>query len=814
MGVRTDFRIIKTRPMKPLFSLLLLFLSWTAGADNNRNTGTISGQVLDADSEQPLPYATVTIGGQEDLGTTTDIDGYFTLSDIPVGRQQLIVSYVGYETAAMDNLFVQGGKELVLQITLQEAFTTMDEVVVQAEQPKGRVLNEMAKVSARSFSVEEAERYAGSRNDVARMATNFAGVTQANDAVNDIVIRGNSARGLLWRFEGVDIPNPNHFGQFGATGGPVSMLNNNVLANSAFYTGAFPAMYGNALAGVFDLNMRKGNPNQHEFMAQVGFNGFEGGAEGPLHKDSRASYLVNYRYSTLGVFKALGINFGTGAAVPEYQDVTFKLDLPQTKVGSFSLFGLGGTSYIELLGSEIDTTDAESLYGDDNLDIYNQTRLGVLGLNHKLLLGKNAYTSVTIAGTYFANNNLIDTLQLPQRIPGRFGEEENSESTLFAHGFFKQKFSARSTLQAGAIYKYQTYALRSQYRYNQEADFTTVLEQNNGTHLLQPYATWNYRVTEKLELTTGVQAVYFALNEQFTMEPRLGLTYQLNDKQQVNVAYGRHSQTQPLMVYFMEYQNAEGVYQAANRNLQSTLSDHFVVGYDHFFTPSLRLKTEAYYQRLTNIPVSTIPSSVSLINFGAPPQYYPDSLEFYTNAGTGRNYGVEFTLEQFMQKGLYYLATVSIFDSQYKNVEGTAFSTAFNTQFVVNVLGGKEFPLFREENRDNRKTLHYLQLDGKLTWAGGGRYLPIDPEASAATGAAVYQYEEGFSGQFEHYFRADIELGFKSVGEKITQEWRIMFQNVTNRANPFFFRYDPNLNEQRLINQLGLFIVPQYRIYF
>lgn len=798
--------------MKTLIFLFLINLPFVGIA--NLTSGVISGQVIDADSRQPLPFATVVLGSDASVGTTTDIDGYFIIAGVPAGRQQLIISYVGYESTTLDNLFVQGGKELVLQITLQEAFTTMDEVVVQAEDKRGQVLNEMAKVSARSFSVEEAERYAGSRNDVARMATNFAGVTQANDAVNDIVIRGNSARGLLWRLEGVDIPNPNHFGQFGATGGPVSMLNNNVLANSAFYTGAFPAMYGNALAGVFDLSMRKGNPNKHEFMAQVGFNGFEAGAEGPLHKGSRSSYLVNYRYSTLGVFKALGINFGTGAAVPEYQDVTFKIDLPQTKVGSFSVFGLGGTSYIELLGSEIDTTTAASLYGDDNLDIYNETRLGVLGITHKLLLGKKAYTNLTIAGTYFANNNLIDTLQLPERIPGRFGEETNSESTLFAHGFFKQKFSARSALQVGAIYKYQTFSLLNQYRLNNDATFSTQLDQSDGTHLLQPYATWNYRITEDLELTTGMHAVYFALNDQLTLEPRAGLSYALNDRHQINLAYGRHSQTQPLMVYFAAYENAAGEYNIANRNLESTLSDHFVLGYDHYFSPSLRLKTEAYYQRLSNIPVSAIPSSVSLINFGAAPNFYPDSLEYFTNAGSGRNYGVELTVEQFMQKGLYYLATVSLYDSRYKNVADEEFSTAFNSNFVVNVLGGKEFRLFREEQREHLKALRFLQVDAKVTWAGGGRYLPIDEDASAQAGEAVYDNAVGFEGQFENYFRADLEIGFRSVGSKVTQEWGVMFQNITNRKNPFFFRYDPNLNQQRLINQLGLFIVPQYRIYF
>lgn len=142
----------------------------------------------------------------------------------------------------------------------------------------------MATVSARSFTVEETSRYAGSLNDPSRMAANYAGVSSTSDARNDIIIRGNSPLGVLWRLNGMEIPNPNHFGSLGTTGGPVSILNNNLLDKSDFLTGAFPAEYGNALAGVFDLQMRSGNNEKTEFLGQVGFNGFELGAEGPIGK--------------------------------------------------------------------------------------------------------------------------------------------------------------------------------------------------------------------------------------------------------------------------------------------------------------------------------------------------------------------------------------------------------------------------------------------------------------------------------------------------------------------------------------------------
>ncbi len=199
----------------------------------------------------------------------------------------------------------------------------------------------MTMVSARMFSVDETARYAGSLNDPARMAQNFAGVQANGDTRNDIIIRGNSPLGVQWRLEGIDIPNPNHFAGIGTSGGAISILNNNNLSNSDFLTGAFPAQYGNALAGIFDLRLRNGNDQQRENTIMFGMNGIEAGTEGPIHKKNHSSYIVNYRYSTLGLFDKLGINFGA-ASIPKYQDGTFKIHLPTKHAGTFDVFAVGG----------------------------------------------------------------------------------------------------------------------------------------------------------------------------------------------------------------------------------------------------------------------------------------------------------------------------------------------------------------------------------------------------------------------------------------------------------------------------------------
>ncbi len=339
------------------------------------------------------------------LGTSTDMEGYYTLQNVPIGRISIQATFVGYEPFTANNLELTSGKELILNFEITEQIITMEEIVIKAEDNKIETNNEMTTVSGRQFTIEESMRYAGARNDISRMAQNFAGVRGANDAVNDIIIRGNSPVGLLWRLEGIDIPNPNHFGDFGSTGGPVSILNNNVLANSDFLSGAFPAEYGNAISGVFDLKMRNGNYENHEFLGQVGLNGFEIGAEGPININNKSSYLLNYRYSTLGVMSAVGINFGTGTAIPYYQDITFRANFPTREAGTFSIFGLGGISQIDLISSGTEDT-VDNIYNND-LDIYDRSKIGVVGISNQFLINNSSYTKITVAASTIINNDNI-----------------------------------------------------------------------------------------------------------------------------------------------------------------------------------------------------------------------------------------------------------------------------------------------------------------------------------------------------------------------------------------------------------------------
>ncbi|MDP6908753.1 MAG: hypothetical protein QF371_04565, partial [Flavobacteriales bacterium] len=671
---------------------------------------------------------------------------------------------------------------------------------------------------------------AGTRNDVSRMATNFAGVRGANDATNDIVIRGNSPTGLLWRLEGVDIPNPNHFGNEGSTGGPVSMLNSNLLSNSDFMTGAFPSEYGNALSGVFDLKMRHGNNEKFEFLAQLGFNGIELGAEGPFSKKSGASFLVNFRYSTLALFKLGGVDFGTGDATPQYSDLSFKVRVPTKKAGIFELFGMGGISSIDFIASEADTS-SNNFYTQGALDIYDRTKTGVVGFTHTYLFKNQSYTKFTLAGSTQINADIVDSVDVLQS-PFDWYRQNFQDNRFQGSFFYKKKFNAKHNLKVGtrgtvfySILQDSAF-IPSWNRYETLTDFDGV------TALIQPYTQWQWRWTDKWTMNTGLHFQVLTLNGAYTIEPRWGLQWKPNPRHRVSLAYGLHSQMAALDKYFLVIEDSLGNEEMPNKGLDFVKSNHVVLGYDWSLPFDMRLKAEAYYQYIYDAGIDRDSSSYSTLNVGSFSEGGPDRL---VNGGTGTNYGIEITFEKFLTKGYYWLLTASFYDSKYTASDGVQRNTAFNGNYTVNVLGGYELQLNRKvrkvkEPRKELKekrlkrwkkrqaqrlaTTHSLKFDVKFTIAGGSRYTPIDLNASSIAKKPIYADDQAYADQFEPYCRLDLGLVYRVSQRKVTQEFSASVQNVTDKDNPLYTRYNPTENKLENVNQLGIYPLMQYKILF
>ncbi|MFY0689363.1 MAG: TonB-dependent receptor [Cyclobacteriaceae bacterium] len=792
--------------MKRIIALGLLFIvSQTLSAQEM--TQTLRGRILDAQSQFPLIGATILIVNSDPLiGTTTDIDGYYKIENLPVGTVTLKISSIGYEDQFIPNVKLSIGKQTAINISLKESLTMMEAVVIDASSREYEELNELASVSVTGFNIAETERYAGSLGDPGRMAANYAGVSGVNDGRNDIIIRGNSPSGLLWRLEDVDIPSPNHYAAMGTTGGPVTILNNNQLANSEFYTGAFPSMYGNALSGVFDLKLRNGNSEKREQVIQTGFNGLEVGLEGPFKVGGRASYIANYRYSLPAIMHQLGFGTGTGTAVPQYSDVSMKLNFP-TKNGTFKVFGVGGLSAINLLGSETDiVTGEDQIFNGLDTDVYNISNTGILGTAYQHFFDENTYlrNSLTLSGNEFiadldtiTRNAALEVTAIDPYVLNDFAQWRLSYSNEL-----NKKFNARNTLNVGSQVDWINMNLIQEVYRNYDQPAT--IGEDGQTFLVKAYVAWKFRINEKTTLNTGLNYINLTLNEaSHAIEPRLGIRYQISPKSSLNFAMGRHSQIQGLTVYFNQTYLSDGSTIQTNRDLGLTKSDHIIAGFEQQIGNSWKVKSEVYYQRIFDAPIESDPSWFSMLNTGA--DFGLPSFDSLVNEGTGRNVGLELTVEKYLNNGWYTMTTATLYDAQYTASDEITRNTAFSGNYVLNALGGKEFKIGKYNS---------LLLDTRISYAGNRRYIPIDEILTSSTGQVHYVTEEAYENRYPDYFRFDIKVGFKTQMRRVSQEWHVDLQNLTNRKNIQGENFNFSTNEVYQTYQLGFWPMVKWRLLF
>lgn len=769
---------------------------------------TVRGTITDKDSKQAIPFANILLkDSNPPIGTTSDENGKFTLSDVPIGKQTLILSFLGYETFTLPNINVTAGKEVVLEINLVESFAALDEVVIVAEKRKEITVNEFVTVSARSLNPEQANLYAASLGDPARQVQNFAGVTGGGDDLNnEIVIRGNSPNTLLWRLEGVEVPNPNHFTRL--TGGSVSMLSANVLAKTDFFTSAFPAEYGNGIAGVFDLRFRKGNNQKRETTIDVGVLGLGFSNEGYFSKKSKASYLVNYRYSTLGFLEKLGLNLTDGFN-PTFQDLNYNINLPTTKFGTFNLYGLLGKNK-----SNSSETEDEDINGNPSTDNFtNKTESDestfITGLGHRVFIKDQTYLKTNI--TYSSNDaKKNDVLQNSGVVDPLESELFDSKSEAFRlSSFINHKFNSKHTLRSGFTLSHLKE--KNTLSFTDETDdgtLSTSQDEINGTaNVFQSYVQWKYRMTENFTLNSGLHFLHFGKTNSSAIEPRLGLNYKLNNVHSLSFGAGLHSRAEQLPLYLTKDATNTNF---LNTNLKLSKAMHYVVGYNWRINKNTLFKAEAYYQHLFDIPVDNSGQT----GYNAINAQSFDIFEIkgtpLTNDGKGRNYGLEFTLERFLNKGFYYLSTLSLYDSKYKVGNSNYLNTRFNGNYVFNLLSGKDFAVGTKGNKT-------FGINAKFVLAGGQRFTGIDEAASIAGQTEVFSTTP-FTEKIKAYYRFDLGINYQWNKTKTTHNLSLNIQNITSRINTteldYFFDEVTNRIVTTKSEQNGLIPVLKYSINF
>lgn len=744
---------------------LIPFLLLSLHLFSQKPTQTIRGTIIDEDSNVPLRFVSIGLGSST-IGTVSDSSGNFTLKTVPIGRYNINVSCVGYEPVVLKEIQVTSAKEVVLSISMKELTNTLDEVVVKPKVNKEQPLNSMATVSARMLSVDEAKRYAGGFDDPARLVSAFAGVS-SNVSNNAIVVRGNSPQSLQWKLEGVEISNPNHFADLSSFGGgALTALSTQLLANSDFFSGAMPAEYSNALSGVFDIFMRSGNNQKQETTFQLGAIGIDAASEGPFSKKSKASYIFNYRYSTLGLLAPI---LPENAAGTTYQDLSFKFNFPTAKAGTFSLWGMGLLDHSD---AKAKNNISEWKYDYDRENQVANQFMGVAGISHKVLFNNKQYLKTIFATTATGIDMNTDRLDssyssFPQNTI------QNNYQNYILSSFLNSKFSAKHTNKSGFVITKMQYKMMLKDATTQTPQHTIVDERGNST-LVSAYSNSMVHMNDKISLNAGLSGQWFSYNNTWSIEPRVGIKYAFAPTQTLSFAYGLHSRLERLNYYFIK--NLENEY--INKKLGFTKAHHLIMGYDINTSEFSHFKLESYYQHLFDVPVIS-DSSFSLIN-QQNNWFFNEKLQ---NTGIGRNYGLDISFEKYLSKGYYYMVTTSLFNSQYQGGDHKWRNTRYNRNFAFNFLIGKEWLMGKKQNK-------IFGLNARLSYQGGDHYSPINTSQSLTNQEAVFDEAKAFSQQYSPAFTSHFTTSYKLNKKKTTHEFALKIINLTQYKEYLGFRYN------------------------
>lgn len=812
--------------MKQKFNFTALFMAVFISRIFSQNLSqTVRGTILDTDSRLPLIGAQVVLSGSENrMGAITDEQGHFRIENVLIGRVDLQLSYLGYESQNIPNIVVNSGKEVVLSLQMQESAVKMKEVTVTAN-PKGDAFNDMTLLSARSISPEETNRYAGGFNDPSRILSNFAGITSTQDGSNDIIVRGNSPKYVQWRLEGEQITNPNHFGDQSAVGGSVSILNNNLLAGSDFHTGAFSPEFGDVLSGVYDVRLRAGNNEKRESVFGFGLLGTEMTFEGPFKKGYGGSFLVNYRYSTAGLLSQLGL-LGDISGVLTFQDAAFKMVFPTKKAGVFSVFGLGGASNF----SFEDVTPAIWVIPGTNAsrseirnDFDKKAQLFNTGIRHSINIGESGFLNTTLTYSQEAIEDDIfeagivkiyddggaflydSVISKKTSFQGHLRKPTYRGSITYSH-----KFNARHKIQVGTKYTLFSYRF-DQSRFQGDANERFVLlDFNENVGTLRNFVSWKFRANEKITFVSGIHQMNVLFNQKSTLEPRVAVEWKTGPTNALHLGYGKHSNMESIHHYFAKVEQADGSVTEPNRDLDLLKAQHFVLGFEQRLGKNMRAKVEAYYQHLYDLPVENADTSYfSTIVEGLDFQYVD-----LVNQGKGRNFGVELTLEKFFSRHYYFLINASLYQSRYTALDGRERNTPYNGNYLVNILCGKEFPGLGKKHNQT------LGLNAKAFFGGGRKIIPLlrDGQGNLAVDPAnnrYWDYSKAFQNSLDNPYQLLVSASYKWNKRRATHELFLNLDNITNNKGKITEFYDESEpNKTGYMKQFGFFPNLMYRVYF
>lgn len=787
---------------------IILFAMLCIATLSMAQTGEVHGTIIDARTREPMVGVNVIVEDTP-MGAASDADGKYLISDLEVGIYTVTFSMIGYEQQILTDVLVNSSQTTYKNVELrQSSLLSKEEVTVTAYSYFTK--QEEIPVSYRNLNYEEVRRSPGAREDVGRMVQNLPGVSASTDDRNDLIIRGGSPSEVLYMVDNVEIPNPNHFPTQGATGGPISMINSQLIEDVNFMAGGFSAKYGNKLSGVLDINYRNGNRKEYNGKLDLSFAGAGANMEGPL-SNGRGAWMFSLHRS----FLDLASNFLNYGGVPIYANTQGKIVYDLTSDTRLSIIGIAGTDHItvepaiergDFLVGEIDTSNYQW--------VLNKNRQYTIGGNLSKIWTPHLHSNFTLSRNethFFTDVNMNEKrVERPSDGNLRIGllnkyQMYDNHSTEVVNDLktdWTYLFDSGDKLNFGAYLKVMSYDHQIVYTPTPEDTINnigveivgdTINAKQSWTPKSGIYAEYIKQMTPKITLNLGLRYDNFNLLATHDLAPRFGISYQISDNLTFNAATG------------IFYQSPDLIYITGNpRNkdrFTSIRSDHYIAGFDYLLSEATMASVEIYRKNYSQYPVASDPNYdfITMANSGA--SYGSVQTGAGVSEGTGQATGFEFLLQKKSIKDLYGLISYSYSVIRHAALDGVLRPGAFDNRHVVNIVAGYRFS-------------KHWEISGKWRYAGGRPYTPYDREASILAGAGRLNLNRINGMRYSPYHRLDVRFDHRSYYQHMTLVTYFSIENVYNRKNQSAVFWNNDREKMQYGYQTGFFPVGGFSLEF